>query len=71
LYTQLDTPRDVGCNGLSDRSGGEDGVYGGDIGMVQQILAARTECKRARMAMPYIHGLQMKAEPDSSHGKAL
>jgi hypothetical protein len=48
-YTQLDAASGVGCNGLPNRSGGEDGVYGSDIGMVQQIRAARTECERARI----------------------
>src|SRR5271154_1780491 len=48
---QFHTASGVGCNGLPDRSGGEDGVYGSDIGMVQQIRAARTEYERARILL--------------------
>jgi hypothetical protein len=45
--TQFHTTSGVGSNELPNLSGRKNGVYGGDIGMVQQILAARTECKRA------------------------
>ena len=34
---------------MPNRSGGKDRIHDGDIGMVQQILATRSECKCARM----------------------
>jgi hypothetical protein len=49
--TQLHAASGFGRNGLSNRSGGKDSVYHSDVGVVQQILATRAECKRARISL--------------------
>jgi hypothetical protein len=52
-HPQFDAPRRLGGNGLTHRSRREDRVYRGDISVVQDIGAARTEGERSWVVLVF------------------